>query len=194
MLVPEGNPHRTGTNVTVSEKNLIITILNSQASDEHDVSVYGIFHIATRPAALIETGEATLALNSFVDCLLRDLMFHNSSPSGSLAALFSPIGIGFYYHTEPEAVNLRSELPGARQRRVRRHRCAIPRDRGENAKSLGQMQSRWRMSRVMNAARLRSCFQIRVSNAIGTRVNSEAVRAKKVLLLLLLSSCKHDPD
>jgi hypothetical protein len=73
-IAPERNPHRTRTNLTVSERYLIVAKREIQASDKRDFVVYHIFHAAAGPAALVETGETTRAFNRSVDRFLRDLV------------------------------------------------------------------------------------------------------------------------
>jgi hypothetical protein len=51
LIVPERNPHRTRTDLAVSERYLIVAKCGVQAPDKHDFFIYHIFHITARPAA-----------------------------------------------------------------------------------------------------------------------------------------------
>jgi hypothetical protein len=98
LIAPERNPHRTRTDLAVSEGYLIVAKCEIQTSDKHDFFVYHIFHIAAGPAALVETGEAAAALSRFVDYFLRYVVRHRFfNPTGFLRALASPETIYPYY-------------------------------------------------------------------------------------------------
>ncbi len=92
VIVPESNPHRTGTDRAVAEGYLIATKVLLQAPNEHNVFVYDIFHTAAR-MAVIQTSKAFRALCSFVDYLLgygRER--HNVTPSECLSSTLFPPG------------------------------------------------------------------------------------------------------
>jgi hypothetical protein len=91
LIAPECEPHRTRTDLAVSERYLIVAKCGIQASDKHDFFAYHIFHIAAGLAALVEASEATSALSRFVDYLLRYFARHRFFNSAGFAqALASP--------------------------------------------------------------------------------------------------------
>ena len=91
LIAPERKPHRTRTDLAVSEGYLIVAKCEIQTSDKHDFFVDHIFYIAARLAALVETGEAASALSRFVDYFLRYFVRHRfSNSAGFLRALASP--------------------------------------------------------------------------------------------------------
>ena len=114
LIVPERKPHRTRTDLAVSEGYLIVAKCGIQTSDKHDFLVYHIFHIAAGLAALVETGEAAAALSRFVDYLLRYVVCHRFlNPAGFLRALASPDTHHAYY-TVAKQSSCFSGLEGAR--------------------------------------------------------------------------------
>jgi hypothetical protein len=76
LIIPERKPHRTRTDLAVSERYLIVAKCGIQTSDKHDFFVYHIFHIAAGPAALVETGKAAAALSGFLHYFLRYVARH----------------------------------------------------------------------------------------------------------------------
>ncbi len=91
LIAPERKPHRARTDLAVSEGYLVVAKCEIQTSDKHDFFVYHIFHIAARPAALVETGEAAAALSRFIDYFLSYVARHRFfNPAGFLLAPTSP--------------------------------------------------------------------------------------------------------
>jgi hypothetical protein len=98
LIVPERNPHRTRTDLAVSEGHLIVAKYAIQTSNKHDLFVYHIFHITAGLAALVETGEAAAALGRFVKYCLRYLVRHRFfNSTGFLRSLASPKNDYAYY-------------------------------------------------------------------------------------------------
>ena len=82
LIAPERNAHWTRTDLTVSERYLIVAKRKIQAADKHDFFVYFIFHAAAGTAAsFVETREATAALNRSVDRFLSYVARHDFFPS-----------------------------------------------------------------------------------------------------------------
>ena len=75
-VAPERDPYRTRTDLTVSERYLIVAEGEVQAPDKHDFFVDHIFHVAAGPAALVETRKASAALSRSVNRFLRYIAFH----------------------------------------------------------------------------------------------------------------------
>jgi len=76
LIAPERKPHRTGTDLAVAEGYLIVAKRGIEAPNEHDFFVDHIFHVATRPGPLVETGKAAGALGHFIDYFLRYVARH----------------------------------------------------------------------------------------------------------------------